>query len=92
MMQEISDALFNGLDRISFTCVFPDVLDNLTGSDANYEMVSSSTLATLRLVWSGATKVRVYIFFHSELQGFSVWTGCETVDEDGKGVGERFSA
>ena len=74
MMQEISDALFNGLDRISMTCVFPDVLENLTGSDANYEMVSSSTLAKLRLVWSGATKLRVYIFFHSELQGFSVWT------------------
>ena len=74
MMQEISDALFNGLDRISMTCVFPDVLENLTGSDANYEMVSSSTLAKLRLVWSGATKLRVYIFFQTELQGFSVWT------------------
>ena len=61
------------------TCVFPDVLDNLTGSDANYEMVTSSTLAKLRLVWSGATKLLVYIFFHSELQGFSVCT-----DKEGK--------
>ena len=87
-MQEISDALFNGLDRISMTCVFPDVLDNLTGSDANYEMVSSSTLAKLRLVWSGATKLRVYIFFHSELVGFSVWTGTQ----NGYLKGERCTA
>ena len=62
----------------------PDALDDLTGSDANYEMVSSSTLAKLRLVWSGATKLRVYIFFHSELQGFSVWTGTQDGEEEGE--------
>ena len=80
MMQEISDALINGLDRNLLTCVFPDVLDNLTGSDANYEMVTSSSLAKLRLVWSSATKLRVYIFFHSELKGFEVWTRYDTFD------------
>ncbi len=74
------------------TCVFPDVLDNLTGSDANYEMVTSQTLAPLKLVWSGATKLRVYIFYHSELKGFSVWTGCETISQYGRGVGDRFTA
>ena len=88
MMQEISDALINGLDSKLWTCIFPDVLDNLTGSDANYEMVTSSTLARLRLVWSSATKLRVYIFYHSELQGFSVWTGTQ----DAWYEGERFTA
>ena len=49
------DALINGIDIESMTCVFPDVLDNLTGSDANYEMVTLSTIASLKLVWSAAT-------------------------------------
>ena len=55
------------------SCVFPNVIDSLTGSDANYELVTSSTITPLKLVWTGATKLRVFIFYHSELEGFFVW-------------------
>ena len=70
------------------TCVFPNVIESLTGSDANYELVTSSTISPLKLFWSGATKLIIVIFYQSKLQGLYDWTGTE----NGERKGERFSA
>ena len=75
MMINISDALIKGLGQ-DMTCLFPDCVEILKGSDVNFELVTSSTLRSLRLLYdyNFATKFKAVIFVHTELQGFKKWT------------------
>ena len=70
MMINISDALIKGLGQ-DMTCLFPDCMESLKGSDVNFELVTSSSLRSLRLLYdyNFATEFQAVIFVHTELKG-----------------------
>ena len=76
------------------TCIFPDVLENLEGSDNNFEMVTSSTLKPLKMffVHNVARVLRGYIFLQEGLEGFADWEGTEFCKNSGNRIGEPLSA
>ena len=53
------------------TCLFPDCIESMKGEDVNFELVTSSTLRSLRLLYdyNVATEFHAYIFVH-KLKGF----------------------
>ena len=81
-MHDISKALQNELDGNSLTCVFPNAIDSLKGSDVNFELVTSSTCRPLRLFYSyNLVHERKFVtFVQTHLKGVGAWSGTE----DGK--------
>ena len=75
MMKNISDALIKGLGQ-DMTCLFPDCIESMIGEDVNFELVASSSLRPLRLLYdyNFATEFHAFIFVHTELKGFKKWT------------------
>ena len=77
-MYDVSDALQDGVTN-EMTCTFPDVLENLEGSDNNFEMVTSSTLKPLKMFYEHnvARILRGYVFVQESLEGVGDWEGAE---------------
>jgi hypothetical protein len=61
------------------TVTFPDCLDSMQGADCNFELVASSTLKPLRLIFDYhvARCCLGYVFVQEELTGVGKWTGTE---------------
>ena len=51
MVLDVTNAMLYNFNRDTLSCDFPGVLDDLIGSDANFEVVASKTLQTLRLFY-----------------------------------------
>ena len=51
MVKDILNALIKGADRINFTVLLPQALDQLKGSDASFETASSSSIQTVKLYY-----------------------------------------
>ena len=93
-MYDVSDALRDGVTN-EMTCIFPDVLENLEGSDNNFEIVTSSTLKPLKMFYEHnvARILRGYVFVQESLEGVGDWEGtelCELIH--GVRIGEPLSA
>ena len=82
MLFDISDALIDGLSA-EMTCTFPDVIETLQGTDANLELVTSSTLRPLKMfyVHNVVRILRGYIFVQEYLEGVGKFEGTELCDE-----------
>ena len=67
MIKDILNALINSADRINFTVLLPQALDQLKGNDASFETASSSTLQPLKLYYvkGVATKSLGIVFYHN---------------------------
>ena len=78
MMFDISFALLKGCSA-DFTCEFPDVLESLTGTDVNFELVTSATLRPLKLFYEHnvARVLRGYVFVQEHLDDVGEWEGTE---------------
>ena len=76
------------------TCIFPDVLENLQGSDNNFELVTSSTLKPLKMfyVHNVARVLRGYVFVQESLEGVGDWEGTELCYQYGARIGEPIKA
>ena len=51
MVKVISDTLIEKLEPINYSSTFPDVLDDLYSTDANFEMISSNTIQPLKIFY-----------------------------------------
>ena len=92
-MYDVSEALRDGVTN-EMTCIFPDVLENLQGSDNNFEMVTSSTLKPLKMfyVHNVARVLRGYVFVQESLEGVGDWEGTELCYQNGSRIGEPIKA
>ena len=70
-MEDLRGLFVTSYDRLTMTAVIPDMLDQLTGQDNNFEMVLSSALQPLKLFYTHnfATKTIGLVFINTELQG-----------------------
>merc|ERR1719232_2110345 len=59
------------------TCELDDVLDELSGTDVNFEIIKSQTARPLKLcyVHNKCDEIWGFIFVQTELKGFEEWTG-----------------
>ena len=66
MVKDILNALIKGADRINFTVLLPQALDQLKGSDASFETASSSSIQTVKLYYvkDVVTKSLGLVFYH----------------------------
>ena len=67
MVKDILNALIKGADRINFTVLLPQALDQLKGNDASFETASSSKIKTLKLFYKYniATQSIGLVFAHN---------------------------
>ena len=70
MVQDVCDAFLKKFDREQLTCDFPEIFQDLQGTDTNFELVTSATLQTLRLFYKDnfITKSLAVIFENSKLE------------------------
>ena len=70
MVKDVTEAFLFKYDRETLTCDFPEVVADLVGTDSNFEIVSSSTLQTLRLFYGHnyAKRSVALIFVTTELK------------------------
>lgn len=71
MIEDVQQAFLKKFDKDTMTCEFPDILDHLQGQDANFEMVTSNTIQTLKLSYQHNIigKTLAVIFVATELEG-----------------------
>ena len=62
------------------TCQLSEVLDSLSGTDVNFEIVKSQTARPLKLFYAfnNAGTLKAYIFVQTELEGFEEYAGVFT--------------
>ena len=67
MVKDMLNAFMLSADKINFTVLLPQALDQLKGNDASFETASSSSIQTLKLfyVFNVATKSLGLIFYHN---------------------------
>ena len=92
-MIEICTQLYFSYDS-NMTCTFPDVLENMKGKDATFELVTSSTIRPCRLFYSHnvITEKIAFIIIQTHLKGLLQWEGALKSDEQGFGIGDRVPA
>ena len=67
MVKDILKALLENADRINFTVLLPQALDQLKGNDASFETASSSSIQTVKLYYvkDVVTKSLGLVFYHN---------------------------
>lgn len=67
MVKDILNALIKSADRINFTVLLPQALDQLKGNDASFETASSSSIQTVKLYYvkDVVTKSLGIVFYHN---------------------------
>ena len=77
----ITDVCEALLDRIAgdMTLTFPEVLEGINGSDANFELISSATTRPIKLIYTFnlVSKLLGYVFVWTHLKNFTDWSGAE---------------
>ena len=71
MINDAADAFANHYDRDTLSAVFPYILEDLKGKDANFEMISSNTLQQVRLIYeyNFRTHSIATVFIHTKIVG-----------------------
>ena len=73
----IADVCEALLDRVAddMTLTFPELLEGITGTDNNFELVSSSTTRPVKLMYTFnlVSKLLGYVFAWSYLKGLGDW-------------------
>ena len=69
MVKDILNALIKSADRINFTVLLPQALDQLKGNDASFETASSSSIQTVKLYYvkDVVTKSLGLVFYHNDI-------------------------
>ena len=70
MIKDILNALINSADRINFTVLLPQALEQLKGNDASFETACSSSIQTVKLYYNlnVVTKSLGLVLYHNSLQ------------------------
>ena len=70
MCKEISNRFLDDFDKDKMVCTFPDIMSNLVGNDASFEMVLSNTLQTMLMTYSHneVSQTRAVIFVTTKIE------------------------
>ena len=71
MISEFFDHMLNNLERVTFTCSFPEFLNDMKSADSKLELVHSNTLKEIKFIYKHniVTKSIAVIFVNTYLFG-----------------------
>ena len=80
MCEDLTRALHKGIGD-DMTCLFLDAMELMQGSDVNFELVSSSSIRPLRLLYeyNFSTESQCIIIVHTQMDGL-----LEYIERDGQ--------